>query len=436
MSKDAHKLSKIIEKLYIGILIIIFGGIVLHAPISVFLGSVFPDYELLIKSWKEILMVVAGIIALILMYRNKRFNLLKDPLIVAIICYGALHIVMIIFLPQSLLSTFAGLMIDLRYLLFFILVYLALKMYPKYYNIFIKIGIAGALVVLIFALLQVFVLPNDILKYIGYDVSTISPYLTVDQNQSYVRINSTLRGPNPLGAYAGIVLAFLVSAAVKHKVGNKKQAWAIFGVLLIGGCVALWASYSRSALIGTIASLVIVLAIALARKISKKTWIIIGTVILMLSCGLWMIKDTAFVSNVVFHTNPTDNNRIDSNEGHMSSLKNGFKLLISQPFGVGVGSTGSASLYGNSPMGVENQYLFTAHETGWLGLGLFVYIFGYILYKLWLEKKDWVALGLFASGIGLAIIGCFLPVLTDDTVSIIWWGMAAIALAYSHKDYN
>jgi hypothetical protein len=59
-----------------------------------------------------------------------------------------------------------------------------------------------------------------------------------------------------------------------------------------------------------------------------------------------------------------------------------------------------------------------------------------ILARLWGLRKDWLALGVFASGIGLAIVGIFLPVWTDDTVSIIWWGLAAIALFPNNKGYN
>jgi len=39
-----------------------------------------------------------------------------------------------------------------------------------------------------------------------------------------------------------------------------------------------------------------------------------------------------------------------------------------------------------------------------------------------------LALGVFASGIGLALVGFFLPVWADDTVSIIWWGLAAVVV--------
>ena len=105
--------------------------------------------------------------------------------------------------------------------------------------------------------------------------------------------------------------------------------------------------------------------------------------------------------------------------------------MVHQPFGAGIGSTGSASLYGAQPLIVENQYLFIAHEVGWIGLALFLIIFVKILQQLWKRRADWLALGVFASGIGLALIGLLLPVWVDDTVAIIWWGLAAVAIAGS-----
>jgi hypothetical protein len=51
------------------------------------------------------------------------------------------------------------------------------------------------------------------------------------------------------------------------------------------------------------------------------------------------------------------------------------------------------------------------------------------LRRLWARRADWLALTLFGSGIGLSVVGLLLPVWVDDTVSIIWWGMAAVILA-------
>jgi hypothetical protein len=102
--------------------------------------------------------------------------------------------------------------------------------------------------------------------------------------------------------------------------------------------------------------------------------------------------------------------------------------MLEQPFGAGVGSTGTASYYTAAPIIIENQYLLIAHEVGWLGIILFLGIFIEVMRRLWIRRQDWLAVGVFASGIGMAVIGILLPVWTDDTVSLIWWGLAAIVI--------
>ena len=418
----------ILKKLYVTILLIIFGGIVLHAPLSVGFGTLWPDYDLLIKSWKEILMLVAGVILLFILFKAKQFKLLRDPILIIIGAYAALHLVLLMYKPIGLASSVAGLAIDLRYVLYFSLVYIALRLYPNYRKVFIRVGIAGALIILIFALLQVFVLPHDVLKYIGYNINTISPYLTVDQNHDFIRINSTLRGPNPLGAYAGMVLVIIVAAVTRHKIKKDKWPLILTAILSAGGVVALWASYSRSAMLATIVAIVIVLSMANLKRIPLKPWVIVVAVLAVMTGGYLLVNNSSFVSNVLLHENPNGGSSVNSNGDHINSLADGFKQMINQPLGDGVGSTGSASLFSNQPTVIENQYLFTAHEAGWLGLAYFIGIFGLIMTKLWKCRKNWLALGVFASGIGLALIGLLLPVWVDDTVAIIWWGLAAIAL--------
>src|SRR5690606_28126439 len=108
--------------------------------------------------------------------------------------------------------------------------------------------------------------------------------------------------------------------------------------------------------------------------------------------------------------------------------------MINQPFGAGIGSTGSASLIGpGDSLIIENHYLFVAHEVGWLGMVLFIVIFVMVMQSLWRRRQSWLALAVFASGVGMALIGILLPVWVDDTVSIIWWGLAAIVLARPAK---
>lgn len=423
------KVSRV-EKIYAAVLAVIFGGIVLHAPLSVGFGVLFPDYDLLIKSWKEVLMLALIPLAVIIVTRHGIWTeLLHDWIFRLVVAYAALHILLVGLLYQGAAATAAGLAIDLRYVLFFGLVYVLVRALPAYRQLFIKIGLVGAAIVVGFAVMQLF-LPPDILKHIGYSNETIAPYLTVDQNPDYVRVNSTLRGPNPLGAYAGIVLILLIAALVRKKlhVADKRHVIGI-GLLTLCSAIALWISYSRSAWLGAVAGIGIVVAVTIARQLSRRVWIGAVFAVTILIGGMIAGQGSAFISNVVLHEDPTEGNAVNSNDGHLSSLVDGYNRMISQPLGAGVGSTGSASLHTDSPVIIENQFLFIAHESGWLGLGLFVVLFGFLLQRLWQARQDWLSLGIFASGIGMLIIGLLLPVWVDDTVSIVWWGVAAIAIA-------
>jgi hypothetical protein len=427
MAESKHKLG-FLDKLFVGLLLVVLGGIVVHAPLTVGFSTLFPDAELYIKAWKEILLIIATVVGFVVLIKKKRLTLLQSPLVLLIALYALLHLVLIPAYPTSPAAVLAGLAIDLRYLLFFVLVYLAISLYPHLRKIFIGTFGVGAVVVVGFALLQATVLPRDILSHIGYNQSTIMPFLTVDENPEFVRINSTLRGPNPLGAFAIITLTLLVAFGLRghHRQFKRPMFWvALIGV---GSIAALWASYSRSALVGAIVAIIVLLFMTSGKHISKWVWIGTGVAALAIAGSLFAARESYLVSNVILHENSTTGASISSNEGHVDSLTDGVDRLVRQPLGGGIGSTGSASLLGDRPFIIENQYLFIAHEAGWIGLVLFLMIFWRVLKGLWAKRADWLGAGLFASGIGLALIGILLPVWVDDTVSLIWWGLAAIVI--------
>jgi hypothetical protein len=424
-----------LEKTYAVIIGVIFGGIIVHAPLIVGLGTLFPQYDLLIKSWKELLMLALIPLAVYIVSRRHLWRTFAtDWIFRIIIAYAALHLLLVVVLFHGSATAAAGLAIDLRYVLYFGLVYVLMRIMPASRGWLMKIGMIGAGVVVGFATIQLF-LPADVLKHIGYSKETIAPYLTVDKNPDYIRVNSTLRGPNPLGAYAVIVLSLLSSALVKKRLeGYDWKKGTIIGCLALCSLIALWISYSRSALVAAFVAVGLVIGLTIARQLSKKVWSTLVVVICVLIGALLVGQNSTFVSNVLLHENPTGGSAVSSNDGHIESLETGVDRMIHQPFGVGVGTTGSASLHGDSPVIIENQYLFIAHEAGWLGLGLFITLFGMVMRRLWSARQDWLSVGVFASGIGLALIGLLLPVWVDDTVAIIWWGLAAIAIAKEDKE--
>lgn len=412
------------------LLIGIFGLIVLHAPMTVVVGTNFPAIATAVKAWKEVLLVAAVVLIAIDVARRGRFrDFLRDRMLQLAVGYVLLHFVLVAIMPGGVSAALAGLATDVRFVAYFVAVYVFLRLYPAYYWRFIAVGIGGAAVVLGFALLQL-VLPKDFLKILGYGENTIMPYLTVDKNPDYVRLNSTLRGPNPLGAYAMMALAGVAAYASYYwRRFRDGRPSLLFELLTVGAVTALWASYSRSALIAAIVAVTVVLLVRFGARLNKRHWLAIGGVLVVLGAAGYLARHTSFVANVILHDNPSTGASLDSNTAHAASLMDGISRMLRQPLGGGVGSTGSASLFSDSPLIIENQYLFVAHEAGWLGLLLFAALLTVVFGRLWRFRNDWFGLMVFASGLGMLIIGLLLPVWVDDTVAIIWWGCAAIVLA-------
>lgn len=416
-------------------MITIVAGISFHALFSVYLSSLFPAYGDLIRSWKEILILCSAalLVGLYLLQRKKLAGHTKTILGIAI-TFILLHILIVLINPQTISQTIAGLFIDLRFVAFFIISLVFITLYPQYRTILLRVYAVAALTVVIFGFLQATVLPNDFLKYFGYGDSTIQPYLTVDQNPDYIRINSTLRGPNPLGVYAASFLIVLLAyVTTKYRVlSYRAKVFTWVGILL--SSVSLWFSYSRSALAMGLFGVMLLGGLALWRKIGKGYFMTIAASLVLVGVLFgYIAKDTHFVQHVVFHNNPRDNNPINSDHGHEASLKEGSVRVLEEPFGAGVGTTGSASLRGDEPLIIESQYLFIAHEAGIIGLVLFLLLYGLVLYRLWQNKGDSLSLGLLVSGIGILLVGVIQPVFVDDTVSIVWWGLAGLALASRPK---
>lgn len=412
-------------------LLAIFALIVVHAPLSVWLGTLMPDAEAVIKAWKEILIVLLAGMAVVLVSRKKMWTELSKSWVIRLaVVFGLLHLILAFVMAGDLRSVVAGLMIDLRFVAMFVLVYVAVRLRPAFLSSVWRTVAVGAAVVLGFGLLQITVLPDGILRSIGYSSDTIRPFTTIDSNTEYVRINSTLRGPNPVGAmtviYGALALAYLVSRAY----GRDLRRHMVAAGTSVASVAVLFASYSRSAYLAFVAALGVVVVSSL--RLSR--WVV-GAALgagVVLFCGLLLVSNTDWYSNVILHEDPESNVQAKSNDEHLQSLATGAYRFATQPLGAGIGSTGSASLYDQDTSNdtiIENYYFFVAHEAGWLGFGLFLALFGVVMVGLWRRRSQWLGLGLFASGIGLALIGVLLPVWADETVALTWWGLAGAVLA-------
>lgn len=414
----------------------VMGGIALQAPIAVMAETHFAEIAPFIKAWKEILLlpILLAIIALIYQRGQGRW-FISNRFIQTGCAFVVLHGIVALLSPHGqYMQVFSGLLIDTRFVVYFLFIYTLLHIERSVWGYIVIPAIAAAVGVALFGVLQVLILPKDILVSLGYGANTIQPYLTVDNNEAYIRINSTLRGPNPLGLYIAIMASFIVGYLMTRLKNDVYVRVVTFAAIGLVGLFVLMHTHSRSAYITAMVTAMLFSSIVLRRapQIRKIVTGITVTVIFLAAGALAVTWQTPFVQQVIFHTDVYEENNINSDEQHHASVQAAIAAVMNKPFGAGIGSTGSASLFSDTPFIIENYYLFVAHEVGWIGLLLFIGLWVYVLYEL-LRKATPMSTALGASGVGIMIAAMVLPVWADDTVALTWWGLAAAVLAVERK---
>lgn len=416
------------------IIIVVISLMPFHAFLTVWGNSLVGHYTLL-RLWKEFLLLISivGVIYLLLTDSKIRIMTLSRRLVQLIIVYLIIDFLLgLVALKFHQVNTFSlgyGWIVDTRFLLFFLVVWSIALRTNKLQTKWLKLILWPATIVVGFGLLEVFVLPKNFLSFFGYGPHTIMPYETINNNQKYIRILSTLRGANPLGAYLLIPLSALAVLIIRGK-----RNWFIY-LYFIATCVVLFFSFSRSAWVGAVLSLLTIIIASFPVAKIKKLLIYIGLgTILLISITTLLLNNNKYFQNLTYHSQVHSKAPISSDQAHFQALKNGLKSLASDPFGKGPGSAGPASVYNNHPARIaENFYIQIGQEIGWLGLGLFLLINIGVGYILWLGRQNPLALILFASFVGLSFVNMLSHAWADDTLAYVWWGLAGIAISTLSK---
>lgn len=422
-----------------------------HAFLTVW-GSTLLGHYTLLRLWKELLLVPLSFAALWLALWDKavRQRFLSSLLFRLMVAYVCLLFLLGLFgLKQHTINTSAlyeGLIVDLRLVIFFFVAWVATSYSPWLKEHWKQLLLVPAAVVVLFGLLQAFVLPAGFLAHFGYNGSTIQPFATVDQNMQFVRIQSTLRGSDPLGAYLVVVLAALAvigsvlvfkRGLIKNEAYRQALPWVLAGVATL---VVLYFTYSRSAYVGAL------LAVALAAWRSMpsqavRRWLLIAVIACCVIFGgaIFALRHNPTFEDTFFHTSQLSKSQHSSNQNHTTALESGVRDIAHHPFGRGPGSAGPASEHNNHPARIsENYFLQIGQEAGWLGLILFVAINFLVAKELWVRRADQLAMVMLVSLVGLTFVNILLHAWADDTLAYVWWGLAGVAfgsvVADKHKD--
>lgn len=423
--------STTVSKLALGLSWVAAAVIVLlpfHELLSVWAGSNFHHLDF-IRIWKEIIVVamLPAVGWLIWQTPAIRRWFLKSWLVRLFALYVLLHAVLGFWaLSHHQVNASAyiyALIINLRFVGFFLvcLVLAAVcRFLPRNWP---NIILWPALAAIIFGIMQIVVLPQDFLRHFGYRPDTIPAYQTVDSNIDYTRIQSTLRGANPLGAYLVLVIPLLTVIAGRNR-------WLKYGSLA-GGLLVLYYTYSRSAWLGLILAILISLYLARNTRISR-TWLVAGLagLAVILIAGIVAVQSSQSLQDTLFHTSNSSKNT-SSNSVRLTAIKQGVSDVYHQPLGRGPGTAGPASFRnsGHSARIAEDYFLQIGQEVGVLGVALLISIMAIVAYTLWQRRYDPLARILLASMIGLTFINLISHAWTDDTLAYVWWGLAGIVLS-------
>lgn len=425
--------------------ILLIGSVILlalipfHAFLTVWLASLGLNYTA-VRLWKEVLLLILFGLAVTLYLRNSQLRQelmgrrLVRYLALSVLGYGIIHFVIGLWALQagtmSLTAFGYALISNLRAFVFFAITLVVGMFYADWlrkYSWRVLLWPAG--LVVLFGLLQEFVLSFDVLRHFGYGPQTIQPYVAVDQKVEYARLQSFLRGPNPLGAYLVIVLTAWVGLFMAR---SRQYAW--YGAGILATIVVLYGTFSRSAYIGAAvaAGLLIVWLITSAKT---RRFIVVGGVLLvMLGAGLvFGLRDNDYVQNVVFHTDENSRSSTSSNEARASALLSGMSDVVSEPLGRGPGTAGPASVYNTESARIaENYYIQVGQEVGVLGFALLGSITTLVGILLWRMVPQSLFAGvLLASLIGITAINMLSHAWADDTLAYVWWGFAGFVIGGS-----
>jgi len=411
------------------VILVVFLLLPFHALLTTWAASNF-GYVDQFKVWKEaiILLLSLGCVVLLIIDKPLRQQFFKSKLAGLIALYILLGLLRTIYgYSQGALGLEAiafGVIGEWRYLAFFLVVGLVTARSNLLQRLWPFAVIAPATVVVLFGLLQQFVLDKNFLAHFGYGPGTIPPYQSVDQKTGFARIQSTLRGPNPLGAYLTMIVTFVTGLFYRFKSYRFS-----FGFLGVASIILMFYTYSRSAWVGLVISLATWSILVIQNKKVLKLTMIAGVVgLICLAAAVYSLRHNNYVQNVFFHTDETSMSGTSTNFLRTQAITDGLKDVIDYPLGQGLGSAGPPSARSTAPNIAENYYIQVAQETGIIGLLIYLAITVGVAYRLFERRDQLLCQVLFASLIGLSAINLVSHAWMDDTISLMWWGLAAIAL--------
>lgn len=350
----------------------------------------------------------------------------------------ALYIVIMVcisFFTTGIPGILYGWKYDFSFLIAFFVIYHGYHFLKKPFSYYVRLFLFAWWVMICISMLLKWPLSEDLLLYIWYSGnpsnwqfgSSIPIFHGVD-GANVRRFQWLLDGPNTMGAYLLIYIGIFI-----YYFRTKKEWYFILGCIVILTLVLILYTYSRSAMIGFMWWVWIIILFSLW-EIYKKYRIQAVSILLITIIILWgiFIQYAGNIQAIV--------QRWWSTNGHIERMKVWWERFLAYPLGQWLGSAGPAYRYVQN---LENKnrkdieesdryyipeswYIQQMIEGGIFWILAFLLILLLILYRLF--KIHIILVGMFMS---ICIMNLFLHTFESSIVSLSLFLMVWLLIAHS-----
>lgn len=385
------------------------------------------------SAWKEALLLILLISSVWYWWNNKK-SLPLDVVNVSVFVIIALSLLVSIFNKDWHMAFLVGIKTNVVPLVLLLCAQISTVWFSN--KRIERIIFIPAVVVVILALIQPYIFHPTFLQSIGYGSPSSTGVILagqyIESAASTVRAFSTLGGPNQLGAY--LLVPTLVAAT--YLVSKRTWQYLLLTIFFTAG---IYVSYSRSALVGFVCGLLVLVGLQLPKNIRALSFGIVGILVTMFIL-LLLLPSRCVIANVLpkslIHGSCETGQIAGSDLQRVQSQQSGLTAIIVRPLGYGLGSAGPSSFYSAKPLITENWYLQIGIELGLVGLIAYIVFFIGLGKEFYLQAisniKDnmWPAAGL-AILVSVAVASMFLHTWADSTLALI--GMAIFGIVKGRK---
>ncbi|MEN9349459.1 MAG: hypothetical protein RL372_437 [Bacteroidota bacterium] len=378
---------------------VIAGLPIYNTALSIVYGYKLKSWIPVLQSCKELLIVVALIVA-IWNYRKKLIPHRLDYWILAFLGYTALYVL----LPIGKYDVLQKL-VALKSLSFFTIIYFVGRLLDTSNFSLQKILYAVGVLAFFAACLLAFevITYTHFQTHIGYAFFN-QDYYGLDVGGHYglswsFEINDGLKRfasffANPLELAGSTLVATSLWLAVYTTSNNKleitKTGWIIAGLTLF----ALLTALSRSSLAGYFILLYAYALITRKKEILYFIYALVGIGVVYL---FYVLNDRNVYEYIISTVQLSDSSSI----GHVLEWLEGIQSIVTSPLGLGLGESGRVAAAVQENVGGENQFIIVGVQTGIISLLVYVGIYVVVVsacyraYKLYEGATKKMALALF-----------------------------------------